>query len=231
MNPLSLLRWFRQHPLLDSVLVLAAVSCIGCFIVLFRSVATGRSQFFFLVWNLCLAWLPLVMVVVIEEFRRRHLLRGWRFVATFAAWVLVLPNAPYILTDLVHLQRSLPNRWWTDLTLILWFSIAGLMLGFIALRRMQAMLAESLGRTPAWLVTVGLIPVVAFGIYIGRFERWNSWDVLVRPLDLLADAPNWFHRGSIKFTVLFSLLLGACHLMLVTTGALLNPVPRKPHDI
>jgi uncharacterized membrane protein len=147
---------------------------------------------------------------------------GWTFAASFVAWLLLLPNAPYILTDLVHLQRSAARHWWTDMMLILWFSLVGLLLGFIALRRMQRVLADALGEQRAFVITLGLIPLVAFGIYLGRFERWNSWDVVVRPVALLADMPNWFHRGSIKFTLLFSLLLGAAHLMLLTAESLLN---------
>ncbi len=79
-------------------------------------------------------------------------------------------------------------------------------------------------------ITLSLISLLAFGIYIGRFERWNSWDVVVRPGALLADLPNWFHRGSIKFTLLFSLLLGAAHLMLLTTESLLNRRPETIHE-
>ncbi len=222
MNPASLVDRLRRHPLRDALLALVAVSAVGCAVVALRSILVGQGRHLFLIWNLFLAWLPLLLVLAIEEGRRRQWLCGWRLATAFCAWVLLLPNAPYILTDFVHLKHSAPRHWWTDLTLILWFSLAGLLLGFAALRRMQHVLAEPLGQRRAFVITLALIPLIAFGIYIGRFERWNSWDVVVQPIALINDMPNWFHRSSIKFTLLFSLLLGAVHLMLTMTGSLMN---------
>lgn len=222
-----LIEFLRRHPLRDAVLALFAVSAVGCAGIVLRSSLFGQKRHLFLIWNLFLAWLPLLLALVVEEGCRRRWLQGWRLAVSFTLWVLLLPNAPYILTDFVHLQRSSPRHWWTDLTLILWFSFAGLLLGFVALRRMQRVLAESLGQRRAFAITVALIPLTAFGIYIGRFERWNSWDVVVQPIALISDMPNWFHRSSIKFTLLFSLLLGSVHLMLGMTGSLLNRHPVK----
>ena len=225
-----LLHFFHIHPLRDAICALMAVSVVGCAGVVLRSFFVGHGRHLFLIWNLILAWLPLLLVLAIEEGRRRQRICGGIFAVLFGAWVLLLPNAPYILTDFVHLQRSSARHWWTDLTLILWFSLVGLLLGFLALRRMQLVLAETLGQRRAFAITLALIPLVAFGIYIGRFERWNSWDVLVQPVALVGDIPNWFHWNSIKFTVLFSLLLGAVHLMLMTTGSLMNSRRESIHE-
>lgn len=225
-----LLAFLPSHPLRDALLALMAVSIVGCAGVVLRSFLAGHKVHLFLIWNLFLAWLPLLFVLAIEEGYRRQRLRGWSFAAAFGAWMLLLPNAPYILTDLVHLQRSAPRHWWTDLTLILWFSLVGLLLGFLALRRMQKVLGSFLSERMAITATLALIPLSAFGIYIGRFERWNSWDVVVRPLALIGDIPNWFHWHAIKFTALFSLLLGAVHLMLTTTVSLMTLRSETTHE-
>lgn len=224
------LDFLLRHPLRDALLALVAVSAVGCAGVVLRSVLVGQGRHLFLIWNLFLAWLPLLLVLAVEEGRRRQLMRGWRLAALFGAWILLLPNAPYILTDFVHLKYSSPRHWWTDLTLILWFSLTGLLLGFVALRRMQRVLAESFGPQRSFVITVALIPLIAFGIYIGRFERWNSWDVVVQPIALISDIPNWFHRNSIKFTALFTLLLGAVHLMLTTTASLVTLRSETNHE-
>ncbi len=221
-----LLAFLPSHPLRDALLALMAVSVVGCAGVVLRSFLAGHKVHLFLIWNLFLAWLPLLVVLAIEEGCRRHRLQGWSFAAAFGAWVLLLPN----VTDLVHLQRSAPRHWWMDLTLILWFSLVGLLLGFLALRRMQGILGSFLGQRMAATATLALIPLIAFGIYIGRFERWNSWNVVVRPLALIGDIPNWFHWHAIKFTALFSLLLGTVHLMLTTTVSLMTLRSETTHE-
>jgi uncharacterized membrane protein len=66
-----------------------------------------------------------------------------------------------------------------------------------------------------------------FGVYLGRFERWNTWDVLVNPFSLLGDSVNWLHGHALKFTVLFGIFLLTAYALLYSLTSL-SPITREP---
>ena len=105
-------------------------------------------------------------------------------------WLLFFPNAPYILTDLLHLKTRTPIPLWYDVMMILTFAWTGLMLGFLSLFEVQLFLQKFIGKTIASLMSVIAIFLCGIGIYIGRFQRWNSWDVVVNPFALISDVLN-----------------------------------------
>ncbi len=136
----------------------------------------------FLLWNLFLAWVPLGCALMAERSR------GLLVVACGAVWLLFFPNAPYILTDLVHLGTYDGGMfWWVNLIMILSFAMTGLLLGYLSLYVIQKRIAQRFGSLPAWAFALGTLALCGFGIYLGRFLRWNSWDLLFEPLLLLRD--------------------------------------------
>ncbi|GAA0528477.1 DUF1361 domain-containing protein [Chitinophaga japonensis] len=154
-------------------------------LLLSRFIHTGSLQYAFLLWNLFLAWVPCHITLLMQSYGavRWSLLVWW---GAFGAWLVFLPNAPYILTDLYHLPEGGAPRWF-DLILILSFAWNGLILGFISIRQMQVMCVE---RFPQWPVRLFVLPVMllcGWGVYIGRYLRWNSWDLLVAPVPLLRE--------------------------------------------
>ena len=207
------------------LLTLAAASALGVALVSARTVLTWRGQHLYLVWNLFLAWVPLLLALHIEERHRRAGKRGWKFWTTALGWLLFFPNAPYIFTDITHVKRATMGRWWTDLTIILLFAVIGLVLAFISLHRMQALVSRRRGRLAGWVFVFAIALLSGFGVYLGRFERWNSWDVLVNPLGLLADSFNWVHRHSAKFSLLFGMFLFTAYALLYSLTSL-GPMPR-----
>ncbi len=211
-----------------AALVFASAATVA--LVLARVAWTGKIVYGFLIWNLFLAWLPLVLALfAADEFERPGRSKAL-LLALGVSWLLFFPNAPYILTDITHLRTAFFHQFWVDLTLILLCALTGLVLGFVSLYLMQGMVARAFGRTASW----GFIAVVAllsaFGIYLGRFLRFNTWDVLVRPVELWRGIGQWAsdpfsQPAAYAFPMLFALFLVVAYTMLY---GLTHLAPAKP---
>jgi len=192
---------------------------LTCLLLATRVVLTGEFRQLYLVWNLFLAWMPLFFALTTVCLAHTGPQRRWSFFAAATAWLLFFPNAPYILTDLVHLGSKSHSRYWTDLVLILTFALIGLVLGFLSLFLMQRLVARRHGWPAGWLFVGIVAGLSGFGIYAGRFLRWNSWDVVFSPFDLLGDAGQWLlalisHPHGLKTPVLFGIMLFVAYLLL-----------------
>ena len=162
----------------------------------------------FLVWNLALAWIPLLAALVLVR-ARSPLLQG----ASGALWLLFLPNAPYLVTDLVHLRSRAAVPLWFDVLLFSAFALAGCALAWASLEMVHGRLAASLGRIRAAAVVPGVLLLTGFGVYLGRFLRWNSWDVFAEPAALLTGAARALATPrALVFSALFGAFLGAGYL-------------------
>ncbi|MBP6739169.1 MAG: DUF1361 domain-containing protein [Leptospiraceae bacterium] len=104
-----------------------------------------------------------------------------------AVWLLFFPNAPYILTDLFHLRLKSSMPKWFDLILILSFAWTGLVFGFLSLWDIEKILTKSLNQIWISIISISLLFIGSFGIYLGRYLRWNSWDIIGEPFNLLYD--------------------------------------------
>jgi uncharacterized membrane protein len=202
-----------------------AASVVGMGLLAARAVVTQSLGALYLPWNLFLAWLPLGLALLTRWLALAHPPRRWLLVLTGAAWLLFLPNAPYILTDLIHLTRVRPGPaapLWFDLLLHLTVATTGLLLGFASLAVMQGLVSRAWGRLAGWGFAVASLALSGLGIYIGRFLRWNSWDVLVAPGPLLADVtqrlanplspPRAYGFSSLCFVFLLLTYLMCLHL-------------------
>jgi uncharacterized membrane protein len=189
-------------------------------IVAFRIYYSGHTTYIFLVWNLFLAWVPFVSALALWHFShygRQTLLLLLLF---FVCWLVFFPNSPYIVTDFLHLAQRQNVPLWYDLLLIFSFAWNGLILGFTSLWIVQQVIAEMLGRWVSWLVVIFTLTVSGFGIYLGRFLRWNSWDILTDPYGLAADiytrlAQPLAHPQTLAVTLLFSAFLTIAYLTIV----------------
>lgn len=148
-----------------------------------------------------------------------------------AGWLLFFPNAPYILTDLAHVtewrtSRSVPP--WFDLQLHVLFAVTGLLLGFASLRIMHELVRRFWGTTAGWLFSVISLGLAGFGVYLGRFLRWNSWDLVRSPVSLLGDVAQQLvdplrQPRTFGFTALFFLCLVLSYLMCAALGGWQSP--------
>jgi uncharacterized membrane protein len=156
-----------------------------CLVVL-RVERSGSFLYCFLGWNLCLAWIPWLAGQAFRAASRRRASAA-RQLGWFALWMLFLPNAPYITTDLLHLAPRPHVPHWYDLALLLSCAGTGLLLGYLSLLEVQAAVEERFGRVRGWCVAAVSLFLSGFGIYLGRFRRWNSWEVLTDPAGLFHD--------------------------------------------
>ena len=195
---------------LTLVFVLAASLSLSLLLVAGRVLMTGRGLFLFLVWNLFLAVIPFALSTMLGT--ARGPLRARLLVPVGATWLLFFPNAPYILTDLFHLERRAGVPLWYDLALILSCAWNGLMLAYASLADMQRLVQLRLGTGAGWAFATLALLLSSFGIYLGRYLRFNSWDELANPLTLFFDIVNrilhpFSFPGTWGVTLVFGLLL------------------------
>ena len=148
--------------------------------------ALGGEGYRFLVWNLFLAWLPYLMALWAAWRARSGRLQAVVAAPVLAIWLLFLPNAPYLLTDLVHLP-GMDFVWWYDVGTMAAFVWAGCLLGVASLHVVAGLARARLGWAWEWAIVLGAAALSGVGVYVGRFLRWNSWDALLRPGALAGD--------------------------------------------
>ena len=167
-----------------AALSFASVASLGMVIV--RGFYTEHHfKYQFLIWNLLLAWIPAVFAFVTYRFHVRGQRPNLLLVLCLLAWFFFFPNAPYIVTDFVHLEHRPPVPLWFDLLMIASFAWTGLCLGYLSLYLMQEIARARFGRWTSWVFVVVMLALGSVGIYLGRFLRWNSWDVVRNPSALL----------------------------------------------
>jgi uncharacterized membrane protein len=167
-------------------LIVCALGAMSAF-VLVLGVAqrvTGGAPRLFIFFNLFLAWIPLVLALVLADQHPRNRVSWW---CVLGVWLLFLPNSPYVLTDVLHLRWSDSAPSWRFTIQILTLAVTGLLIGMVSLQLVHAELRRRWGRTKAWWSICAAIALASFGVSIGRFGRWNSWDTITQPKLLMSD--------------------------------------------
>lgn len=166
------------------MLSLLAASTVAMGTLAIRMHETQSHRYTFLLWNLFLAWLPLIAAsgVVVLARRGADLLAG----VLGVVWLLFFPNAPYMLTDFVHLAEPGRAPLWYDALMLSSFAWTGLLLGFISLYLIHAVIGRRAGSGFGWVVVVGVLGLASLGIYLGRFAGFNSWDAVAHPRRILS---------------------------------------------
>nr|WP_294858840.1 DUF1361 domain-containing protein [uncultured Fluviicola sp.] len=160
---------------------------VFCFALsLLRMELSGTRHFLFLNWNLFLAFVPWLFTVILTMSPNLQKSRLAVF-GMLGIWLLFFPNTSYILTDLFHLSYNSSMPIWFDLVLILSFAWTGLLYGFLSLWNLEELMEQFLSKRVIAALSVLLLFVSSFGIYIGRYLRWNSWDILHHPTKLMGD--------------------------------------------
>jgi uncharacterized membrane protein len=205
-------------------LALATAFCVA--LVVARMHRSGTSHHHYLLWNLFLAWLPFVFALALydaDRKRRPRILRG----GLALLWLLFLPNAPYLLTDLVHFDShadpGVPR--WYDAIMFGACGWTGLALAIGSLLLVHTVARKRLGAGVSWILFVPTLALVSFGIYLGRFVRLNSWDAIFRPAHFahvvatpLRDPAG--HPRFVGVTVLFTVFLMVSYLVVYTVAEL-----------
>jgi len=175
----TLVHEFRQHFLLFAL----AIFCLALMLV--RAKLTQSIYLFFLIWNLFLAYTPLCLTSLMMS--RVTIIEKWYFYPVFGFWLLALPNAPYIITDFVHLEKQSTVPLWFDILLIGSFTVCGMLFGLASMKNMHNILSVKFSTRAATTIMATTCLLSGFGIYLGRFLSYNSWDILHKPIALMAD--------------------------------------------
>jgi uncharacterized membrane protein len=203
--------------------------------VAFRVDYTSKVTFVFLLWNIFLAIIPYAISTLLVLFHEK-IKNRWVLIIPFICWLCFFPNAPYILTDLFHLKPRTGVPYWYDLALILFFAWNGLMLGYASLIDMQNILTQHFNRWIGWTIAIASLVLGSFGIYLGRYLRWNSWDVISEPKGLLHDIAvraldPMSHPQTYGVTFIFSAFLVLGYLLIFQFTQAHRQVEHANHQI
>lgn len=212
-----------KRPINQLLLVLV----IACFsLSIFRVVYSESVHYLFLVWNLFLAFVPL-LIVQLPFFERSK--SSFSFSMIAFCWLLFFPNAPYILTDLFHLSNHSTMPIWFDLVLILLYAWTGLLAGFYSLMIIEQKLQLFVSSRWRQIGIIGLIFLSSFGIYLGRYLRFNSWDLLNHPSSLLAQVFDRFshpmeHPRTWGVTIFMGFFLSLIYFTITNFQKMISPL-------
>ncbi|MFN8671146.1 MAG: DUF1361 domain-containing protein [Candidatus Sericytochromatia bacterium] len=147
-------------------------------------------HFRFMIWNLILAWIPYLCSFLFLFFQsKRFLIFSFPLIIV---WFFFFPNSFYLITDLIHIKRHVNNIHWFSVIMLFSFTWTGIILGFASLNH----IFESIKNKTKFLEQVVFIESFIFltslGIYLGRIPRWNSWDVLSKPINLIKETLDIF---------------------------------------
>jgi len=210
-----MIKWFKDSDKAGEMFFMLILSlfCVGS--SLFRRFYSGNWSFFFLNWNLFLAFVPWALTSISFIWPKiQSSVPG--IVVLLVFWLLFFPNAPYIITDLFYLRviRNMPV--WYDTLMILSYAWTGMLFGFLSLLDIEEILKRKLPKQLVTCISVFLLFVGSFGIYIGRYLRWNSWDLFTRTTEVLTDIGDRFvnpfeHRTTWGVTLFMGLFLNVVY--------------------
>jgi uncharacterized membrane protein len=217
-------RFLHSHsfyPLVLSTLMAAAFYT-------FRVFYSGTTNYSNLVWNLFLAWLPYIISIIASSVYRTNSKHwGVIFFLVFF-WLIFFPNAPYMVTDFYHLVARPPVPMWFDISLIAIFAFTGCFLSIASLRSIHFIIEGYFGKFIGWLFALFALFLGSLGVYLGRFGRFNSWDIFFDPKSVIKEiAYNILNPadnlGFVGFTVMFTSILLVFYLMFVSASIQNNP--------
>lgn len=176
------------------------------------------SGFARILWNLLLAYIPVFLSIWLFRWSNRRSLVWWVILATFIAF---LPNAPYVLTDIIHYIRSIRGGLSNSVIIFaltpqyLIFLIGGLEAYVMSLLNLEFYLTKVGQEKSIFAVQMLIHFLSAIGIYLGRFLRFNSWDFVTQP-DELAEtlAQDLSHRQPVLAIAITFIIL--CVLYWIT---------------
>jgi len=189
--------------------VLLSVFCVMLSIC--RIWLTDSYEYAFMTWNLFLALAPFVISYFVASYEALYpkLLVG----LCFLTWLVFYPNGPYLITDLIHLRdhRKGPLLWF-DLILFFSYAYVGLLLAVDSAKHIHEVMARYIYKRLTYVIMSMFFFAVAFGVYLGRFMRWNSWDLFYRPLDIFGDLADCVlnptdNAKAYLMTIFFGLML------------------------
>lgn len=205
---------------------LAASMLFSVVLAITGAIFGGNTILGFLIWNLFLAYVPYAISKWMQR-NARWSENGFKFGIAFIIWLLFIPNSFYIITDLFHLGSFSNIPLWYELAMILSFAWNGLLLGILSVRQMEKMMEQYLSKRTELFFIYPVMFLNALGVYIGRYLRFNSWDVITNPFYLIKDISNLvMHPIQYKYAwgmvICFSVFMSLMYLTIKRVGKEVN---------
>ena len=226
---------FLRNKYSIAVFALLNLACALCIALVAARVAYSESDDHLgLIWNLFLAWIPFILAYFAHAVSWRRISLYLVIPVVALLWLIFFPNAPYMLTDLQDLTRKTTDApLWYDVLIVVWCSWTGMLLGVISLYLMQDIVHRAFGRTSGWMFVLVISAMSSFGIYIGRFVRLNSWDILQNPAETAMEILGVAVDPSMRlaaFTLLYTFFFLFVYLLLYSFSHLLQEQNFKALD-
>lgn len=211
---MNIVHYYQSSAWRKTFRVLAISGLFCCFLISVRVIVFKEGMYLFLIWNLFLAALPLVFSFILKYYEDVFPKVAWVQILLFNFWLLFFPNAPYIITDLVHLAEGRPAPLWYDASLLFCAAFTGLLSGLISLFIIHKIILKRIKKFTAWIIISILVILSGYGIYLGRVLRWNSWDIFINTTELFNSIIQTLSLPSaIAMTFVFSIIQGLLYLI------------------
>lgn len=163
---------------------------VGAIFFVLAALRNSSSEFWYLLYNLGLAWIPLVCSVWLVSLLRRHAWTDWLPLAITVVWLAFLPNTFYMITDYIHLHDVPRIDEVFDVLMFTSIILPGVLLGFASLGLIHRELRKRLPAAQTWRLIMAVLLVTSLAIYVGRQLRWNSWDIIINPAGIIFDVSD-----------------------------------------
>lgn len=198
---------------------LLIANTVSISLLLLRSLESGSGRYSFMVWNLFLAWLPLLLIWMLVLRLRTTRWSSWPNVVLTVLWLGFLPNSFYLISDLIHLHETGEVSLLYDVVMFMSFIVNGLVAGFMSMFLVHRALLRRVGSLRAYALMNVVLLACGYAIYLGRALRWNTWDLLVNPAGLLFDVTNTVveptsQMQSVVTTGIFFVLLSSTYAVI-----------------
>ncbi len=196
------------------LLVLGLMSAMGVGLFVAKIVFLHNWYMFGLNWNLFLAWIPVFIVLRLEKTDTYHHTPKAKVLFMSLLWLLFFPNAPYLITDFVHLYPTQGNLYWHHQIMFFCYAFVSLACGLLSLYWIQRVWTRAFSGWFSNLASVLAIALSGYGIFLGRIVRFNSWDFFVHPFRLSRYVLHSFHNPTaIVMTLEFSVFIGLAYCL------------------
>lgn len=198
-------------------------------VVLFilRMFGAKTDRYWFLFWNLLLAWVPVVLVWLLTKELRHRLWKEPLPVMLTILWLGFLPNSFYLITDLVHLQNTGEVGLLYDSLIFMSIILNGLIAGMLSIYWVHTEIIKRRSRELAQILIGIIILAISFAIYLGRQLRWNTWDLLANPAGIIFDLSDHIinpldHAQGFVITIAFFALLSSLYYVVWSFGKVIQ---------
>jgi len=202
-----------------ATLSLALLSALCCLLLIIRAVQTEQIRGLFLLWNLFLAWIPLFFALLarrLSSSTRVIRSKPLFILVNLGLWLLFFPNSPYLITDLIHLGEKERHILWFDTVGFFIAALAGICTGLYSLKVIHQVLNQFINNVLAWIVISVSIVLSGFGLYLGRFARFNSWDLFTHPFYLFRKSFQELQNPlALQTTLVFTLVVAVLYISLL----------------